>query len=98
MKTNALLLFASIAVFTSASAATNRTDASVLVLPTLVVTAPRDQSPEQQIKIRLDEFRQQALIPIAIVPDLNLLNVRVDPADKWIRASRTRAGTGMAKS
>jgi hypothetical protein len=99
MKTNALLLLARLAMLTSAaSAASNQIDATVLVLPTYVVTAPRDQSPEQQIKASLDEFRQQAHTAIAIVPDLNLPNKQVDQADKQGHASRTLTGTGAAKS
>jgi hypothetical protein len=99
MKTNAILLLASLAVLTSAaSAASNQTNVTVLVLPTYVVTAPRDPSPEQQIKARLHEFRQQALAPITIVPDLNLLNGRIDPTGRRIHASRTRAGMGAVKS
>jgi hypothetical protein len=99
MKTNPLLLLASLAVLTSAAtAATDQTDGTVLVLPTYVITVPRDQSPEQQIKARLDEFRRQTFAPIAVVPDLNLLNNRADPADKRVHANRPRAGAGVAKS
>ena len=99
MKTNSLLLLASLAVLTSTvSAAANQTDASILVLPTYVVKAPRVQSAEQTIKARLNEFRQQALTPMAIVPELNLLNERNAPAVKVAVGSRAAVVTSVAKS
>lgn len=99
MKTNSLLLIASLAVLTStASAAANQTDRSILILSTYVVTAPRMQSAEQQIKARLDEFRQQALAPMAIVPELNLLSGRTAPAIKLVNSNRTPAVQVVAKS
>lgn len=99
MKTNSLLLLAGLAVLTStASAASNQTDANVLVLPTYVVTAPRYQSAEQQIKARLNEFRQQALAPMTIVPELNLLNSQAAPTVKLAHTARTPVAARVAKS
>lgn len=99
MKTNSLLLLASFAVLAStASAASTQTKANILVLPTYVVTAPRYQPAEQKIKVRLDEFRQQSLAPMAIVPDLNLLNSRVVPVIKLVNTGRIPVVASIAKS
>ncbi|HEY8993613.1 MAG TPA: hypothetical protein VIM71_02925 [Lacunisphaera sp.] len=99
MKTNSLLLLASLAVLTStASAASNQTDPNVLALPTYVVTAPRYQPAEQQIKVRLEEFRQQALTPMAITPELNLLTSRAAPAVKLANTAGTPVAARIAKS
>lgn len=99
MKTNALLLLASLAALIStASAASNQSNADVLVLPTYVVTAPRHQSAEQQIKARLAEFRQQALTPLAIVPELNLRNGQTAPAIKLATTVRPPVAASIAKS
>jgi len=75
MKTNALLLLASLAVIaSSASAATvNQADSDVIVLPTYSVSAPRYLPVEQQINASLNELRQQAQAPAVIASELPML-------------------------
>ena len=76
MKTNSLLLLASLAVLaTSASAAQSptQTQPNVIVLPTYVVSAPRYQAAEQQVNASLNELRQQARAPICIGTQLPAL-------------------------
>jgi opacity protein-like surface antigen len=75
MKTNSLLLLASLAVLaSSASAASvNQTDSDVIVLPTYSVSAPRYLPVEQQINASLNELRQQAQAPAVIASELPML-------------------------
>lgn len=69
MKTNTLLALATLAVLTTTvSAAANQTTTAVYVLPTYVVTAPRQLPVERVINEGLKELRQQALAPRVIVP------------------------------
>jgi hypothetical protein len=74
MKNQTILFLASLAVFaTSANAAQSQLDTEVVVLPTYVVTVPRQQSFEQKIDASLNELRLQAAKPVAITSDFSTL-------------------------
>jgi len=78
MKTQTVILFASLAVFaTSASAAQNQNQPVELVLPTYVVNVPRYQAAELKVNASLDEFRQKAQAPVRVAAELPM---RREPA------------------
>ena len=82
MKTNKILLLASLAVFaTQAHAAASKPDNDTIVLPTYHVTAPRYQPAEKKVNASLDELRRQAQAPAiwaAEMPAFKRLVVRSD--------------------
>ena len=99
MKTNTLLLLASLAVLTSsASAASNQSESPTVVLPTYVVTAPRYLPVEQQINASLKEFSQQAGRPMAIAPELTLVKARTARHNPMADAARAPRAVLIAKS
>lgn len=99
MKNNSLLFLASLAVLaTSASAASNQSESATVVLPTYVVTAPRHLPAEQRINASLEEFRQQALAPIAIDPELGLFNAHTAQPQQLAAANRAHLAGRIAKS
>ena len=68
MKTNSLIILASLAVLaTNASAAPSQSEATVVVLPTYVVQAPHYLPAEQKVNASLNELHLQALVP-ALTP------------------------------
>ena len=74
MKTNSLILLASLAVLAiSASAAQSQPQTNVVVLPPYVVNAPRYLPAEQKVNASLNELRQQAHVPACIVTELPML-------------------------
>lgn len=99
MKTNTLLLLASLAVLTSsASAASYQTESEMVVLPTYVVTAPRSLPAEQQINASLKEFSRQALAPLAIAPDMSVLKAQSAQPQQLAEAARATKAAHLAKS
>jgi len=99
MKTNSLLLIASLAVLASSvSAASNQTESEMVVLPTYVVTAPRTLPVEQQINASLKEFAQQALAPLVIAPDMSSLKAQTASHQQLAEASRATKAAHLAKS
>lgn len=99
MKTKTFLALASLAVFaSSAHAAANQTDSSLLVLPTYVVTAPRLQPAELKVRASLQELRAQAALPPVISPELPVLKARTAQAENLAKALRNSAATLVAKS
>lgn len=99
MKTKTFLALASLAVLaSSANAAANQTDSDTYVLPTYVVTAPRYQPVELEIKARLNELRQQASAPVVITPALTLPRARTIESNKLVEALRASAPKIIAKS
>lgn len=96
MKTNSVLFLVSLAVLaTSASAAVSRVESDVVVLPTLVVTAPRYSPVEKQINSSLRDFRQQASAPVAIAMELTALKEELKAG--FERAERQAKATRVAK-
>jgi hypothetical protein len=70
MKTKTLLFLASFAVLTTISRAAPFTIADeTVVLPTVVIAAPRFTPVEKQINTSLDAVRQLAKTPVAIPTD-----------------------------
>ncbi len=99
MKTHSLLFIASLAVLaSSASAASNQTQPEVLVLPTYVVTSPRHSTVEQKIDASLKEFREQALVPMTIAPEVGLLLSQTSQHKQLANAARTHQPGRIAKS
>ena len=100
MKTNTLLLLASLAVLaTSASAASSRTESDLVVLPTYVVVAPRYLPVEKQINASLNELRQQARVPAAITTELPVLRqAQVNLDSALLRVTQDRKASRLAKS
>lgn len=70
MKKSALLITLLAGLATGASAASVPAEAPVLVLPTYVISAPRELPIERQIADQRDAFVRQALAPRAIVREL----------------------------
>ena len=77
MKTNTLVLLASLAVLaTSASAALSQPNANLVVLPTYTVSAPRYLPAEVKVNASLDELRQRATAPVSIGVDLPVFQTK----------------------
>jgi len=66
MKTNLLSVIASFVVLTTIAHATDQTQPEAVVLPTYVISAPRQLPVEAQINISLEKFRAQAQAKIAL--------------------------------
>ena len=97
MKTNTLLLLASLAVLaTNASAASSQPEP--VVLPVYVVQAPRYLPAELQINASLDELRQQAHAPAFICPELAVLQAPVKQSPKLVLAAMDATAVRVAKS
>jgi hypothetical protein len=95
MKTNTLLVLASLAVLaTSASAASSPTVSDVVVLPTLVVKAPRYLPLEERINASLNELRQRARVPVTLAAEPTALEAQVKLD---ARAAQDARGTRVAK-
>jgi len=98
MKTNTLLLLASLAVLTSgASAAQNQTENEVVVLPTYTIAAPRFTPVEMQINASLDEVRQLAKAPGAIPTECSALKAVVNEASLVALKAREEKAGRVAK-
>ena len=96
MKTNSLLLLASLAVLaSSASAAQSQSTADTVVLPTYTVTAPRYLPVEQKINASLNELRLMAQAPAVIATELPLFKAQF--AQQAVPSKGHRA-VRMAKS
>jgi hypothetical protein len=97
MKTNTLLLLASLAVLvTSARAAQSPTEP--VVLPTYVVEAPRYLPAEQRINASLNELRQHAHEPVVISPDFPALKAQVKPNPGFVQMAADPKAARIAKS
>ena len=97
MKTNTLLLLASLAVLaTNASAAQSQPEP--VVLPVYVVEAPRYLPAEQRINASLNELRQQAHTPAVICPELAALKAQVVQSPKFVQVAKDAKATRVAKS
>ena len=96
MKTNTLLFIASLAVLAT-SAAASQTESDLVVLPTYVVTAPRQQVIEQRIEASLNELRQQAHLPLINVTDLCQLEVIALFSPETVRSAQGEKIIRVAK-
>ncbi len=97
MKTNTLLLLASLAVLaTNASAA--QAQPEPVVLPAFMVEVPRYQPAEQLINASLNELRQQAHQPAFICPELAVLKFQADQSPKLVQAAKDVKTIQVAKS
>jgi hypothetical protein len=77
MKTNTLVILASLAVLaTSASAASSQPETNVVVLPAYTVSTPRYQPAEMKVNASLDELRRQASAPVSTTIDLPMLETK----------------------
>lgn len=97
MKKN-FLIFTLAGLALSASAAANRTDSEVLVLPTYVVTAPRYLPAEQKVNTWLKEFSAQAIAAGALTPALNLLRAPAAKPVSLAQVEKAAATKPQAKS
>ncbi|RXK53191.1 hypothetical protein ESB00_15955 [Oleiharenicola lentus] len=98
MKKNFLIIATLAGLSTIASAASKSPDSEVFVLPTYVVTAPRFESAEQQIRTSLNELRHQPLLAKAITPDFSALRQHVAPATRVAHAPANVTAKSTAKS
>jgi hypothetical protein len=97
MKTNTLLLLASLAVLAiNASAAQSQPEP--FVLPAYVVETPRYSPAEQQINASLNELRHQAHTPVVICPELTALKAQVRQDSKFVHAAKDSKAARVAKS
>jgi hypothetical protein len=98
MKTNTLLLLASLAVLTTgASAAQYPTENEVVVLPTYTLEAPRYLPVEKQINASLDEARQPAKAPAAIPAECSALKALVNQGSAIAMKARDEKTVRVAK-
>ncbi len=98
MKKNFLIIATLAGLSTIASAASSATHSDVVVLPTYVVTVPRYEAAEQQIRTSLNELRHQPLLAQALTPDFSELHKHVAPATRVAQAPATVAAKSHAKS
>ncbi len=98
MKKNFLIIATLAGLSTFASAASTSADTDVYVLPTYVVTAPRYESAEQQIRTSLNDLRHQPLLAKAITPDFSDLRKHVAPVARVAHAPAATAVKSSAKS
>lgn len=68
MKKTFLIIATLAGLASTASAASTSNDNAIHVLPTYVVTAPREFSAEQRVNARLSEFRQEARQLHVVIP------------------------------
>ena len=94
MKTNTLLLLASLAVLTTgASAAQYQTENDVVVLPTYLVESPRYLPVEKQINASLAEVRQLAKAPANIPTECAALKAQIEQASAFaLKAGNEKTG------
>ncbi|MDI1320527.1 MAG: hypothetical protein PSW75_10105 [bacterium] len=99
MKKTTLLFLASLAVLTTgaSAAANNQNESDVVVLPTYVVTITRLQAAEQRIDASLQEFTQQAAVPMVIAPELTLRKAQAAP-NSLVESARAPQAVRLAKS
>lgn len=98
MKKNFLIIATLAGLASIASAASNRTDNEVLVLPTYVVTAPRYQPAEQKVNTGLKDLCLRTIAPSALAPDLNLLRADAAKPVTLAHATKVPAAKPQAKS
>lgn len=97
MKTNTLLLLASLAVLaTNASAAQSQPEP--IVLPPYVIETPRYLPAEQRINASLNELRQQAHTPAVICPELAALKSQVKQSPQVVQVGKEVKAARVAKS
>ena len=98
MKTQSLLLLASLAVLGSGlRAAPSPVENETLVLPTYTVAAPRQLPAEQQVTASLDEFRRQATPAPAITAEFPALQALVKQDSTFVRQARDAKPVRLAK-
>ena len=98
MKTNTLVLLASLAVLaTCASAAQNQPETNVVVLPTYTVSAPRYLPAENKVNSSLDEMRQQARTPGCMAIELPVLQNMAVQQNVLERAAHDAKAFRLAK-
>lgn len=90
MKNNFLIIATLAGLASIASAASNENEASPYVLPTYVVTAPKQVGAEQRIAERLKEFRDEARLNAIAVPSPAMPKVRSAIAENAGKAPLTK--------
>jgi len=99
MKTKSFLFLAGlVALGVSTSAATNSSEARIVVLPTCVVAAPRELPAEARVNASLQEFSRQATMRTSIQPELTLLKAQAVPVEGLHRAALKTPAVRLAKS
>ncbi len=99
MKTNLLLLLASLAAVTAqAGASLTRLDADTVVLPTCVVEAPRQEPAAARLQASLAALRERATVLPCVRPDLALLQLPAPTAGTIERAVKAAKSARLAKN
>lgn len=97
MKTNTLLLLASLAVLaTNARAA--QTQPEPVVLPAYLIEVPRYQPAEQQINASLNELRHQAHETAFIDPELAAIKTQADQSPVFVQSAKDAKIIRVARS